>query len=77
MDTVRGALQRSGQPPFRLAEDDVGERPPPAALSPQALMLDADPAPSDFDSGDHVNLTEHGYSSISNSFGLASLGPDA
>jgi hypothetical protein len=39
-------------------------------------MLDADPAPSDFDSGDHVNLTEHGYSTISNSFDLASLGPD-
>ncbi|MFF2130043.1 hypothetical protein ACFVW1_32620 [Streptomyces olivochromogenes] len=39
-------------------------------------MLNADPAPSGFDSGDHVDLTEHGYSTISNIFDLASLGPD-
>ncbi|MGW7541198.1 hypothetical protein ACWGKQ_08765 [Streptomyces sp. NPDC054770] len=34
-----------------------------------------DAAPADYDSGDHVNLTADGYSSISNAFDLASLGP--
>lgn len=41
------------------------------------LVLDADTAPLDFDSGDHVNLTSDGYSAISNAYDLASLGPDA
>ncbi|MFD5753693.1 hypothetical protein ACFWIZ_00065 [Streptomyces sp. NPDC127044] len=58
------------------AESAVAVPNPASTTDPQALMLDADPAPSDFDSGDHVNLTEHGYSTISNSFDLASLGPD-
>jgi hypothetical protein len=44
---------------------------------PQALKLGNDAAPADFDSGDHVNLTADGYSTISNAFDLASLGPDA
>ncbi|WP_254647643.1 hypothetical protein [Streptomyces sp. GbtcB6] len=43
---------------------------------PQALKLGNDAAPADFDSGDHVNLTADGYSTISNAFDLASLGPD-
>lgn len=30
LDAAHGALQRHGQPHFRLAQDDVGERPAPA-----------------------------------------------
>ncbi|WP_392668704.1 hypothetical protein [Streptomyces sp. LN785] len=48
-----------------------------STADPQALMLGNDAAPADFDSGDHVNLTEDGYTTISNAFDLASLGPDA
>ncbi|MGW3288240.1 hypothetical protein ACWDR3_26755 [Streptomyces sp. NPDC001002] len=48
-----------------------------STADPQALKLGNDVAPADFDSGDHVNLTADGYSSISNAFDLASLGPDA
>ncbi|WP_329341427.1 hypothetical protein OG252_35960 [Streptomyces sp. NBC_01352] len=43
---------------------------------PQALKLGNDAAPADFDAGDHVNLTSDGYSTISNAYDLASLGPD-
>ncbi|MFD4522766.1 hypothetical protein ACFWP7_02265 [Streptomyces sp. NPDC058470] len=31
----------------------------------------------DIVAGDHLNLTTDGYSTISNAFGLTSLGPDA
>ena len=48
-----------------------------STADPQALKLGNDAAPADFDSGDHVNLTADGYSTISNAFDLASLGPDA
>ncbi|MFC8231534.1 hypothetical protein [Streptomyces sp. NPDC057284] len=44
---------------------------------PQALKLGNDAAPADFDAGDHVNLTADGYTTITNAFDLASLGPDA
>ncbi|MFE2213701.1 hypothetical protein ACFW93_17290 [Streptomyces canus] len=43
----------------------------------EALKLGNDAVPADFDSGDHVNLTSDGYSTISNAYDLASLGPDA
>ncbi|WP_406117793.1 hypothetical protein [Streptomyces sp. NBC_00989] len=48
-----------------------------STTDPQALKLGNDTAPADFDSGDHVNLTADAYSTISNAFDLASLGPDA
>ncbi|MEU2426335.1 hypothetical protein ABZ619_35900 [Streptomyces sp. NPDC007851] len=48
-----------------------------STADPQALKLGNDAAPADYDSGDHVNLTADGYNAISNSFDLASLGPDA
>ncbi|MGW4559244.1 hypothetical protein ACWEOV_37305 [Streptomyces sp. NPDC004365] len=44
---------------------------------PPALMLNSAAALDDFDADDHVNLTNDGYSAISNAFDLASLGPDA
>ncbi|MFD8812570.1 hypothetical protein ACFV23_14085 [Streptomyces sp. NPDC059627] len=47
-----------------------------STADPHALKLGNDAAPADYDSGDHVNLTADGYSSISNAFDLASLGPD-
>lgn len=48
-----------------------------STADPQALKLGNDAAPADFDAGDHVNLTADAYSTISNAFDLASLGPDA
>ncbi|MEU4090675.1 hypothetical protein, partial [Streptomyces aureus] len=48
-----------------------------STADPQELKLGNDPAPADFDSGDHVNLTADGYLSISNAYDLVSLGPDA
>ncbi|MCX4457854.1 hypothetical protein OOK58_38590 [Streptomyces sp. NBC_01728] len=59
------------------AESAIAIQDPASTTDPPALMLDADTAPLDFDSGDHVNLTSDGYQTISNAFDLASLGPDA
>ncbi|MER7929666.1 hypothetical protein ABTY96_42130 [Streptomyces sp. NPDC096057] len=59
------------------AEAIVGVTDTASAADPQALKLGNGAAPADFDSGDHVNLTTDGYSTISNAFDLASLGPDA
>ncbi|MGW2643019.1 hypothetical protein [Streptomyces sp. NPDC001348] len=47
-----------------------------STADPPALMLSAGTAPSDFDSGDHVNLTSDAYKAIGNGFDLTSLGPD-
>ncbi|MET8244832.1 hypothetical protein ABZV31_10670 [Streptomyces sp. NPDC005202] len=58
------------------AESIVAVPDPASTTEPQALRLDADAAPLDFDSGDHVNLTADGYSAIGNAFDLAALGPD-
>ncbi|MEU0025374.1 hypothetical protein [Streptomyces sp. NPDC006335] len=59
------------------AESVVAVTDTASTADPQALKLGSDSAPADFDSGDHVNLTSDGYSSISNAYDLASLGPDA
>jgi hypothetical protein len=59
------------------AESVVAVPDPASTTDPPALMLDTDTAPLDFDSGDHINLTNDAYSAISNTFDLASLGPDA
>ncbi|WP_267889227.1 hypothetical protein [Streptomyces sp. NRRL F-5122] len=40
-------------------------------------MLNSAAALDDFDADDHVNLTNDGYSAISNAFDLVPLGPDA
>lgn len=59
------------------AESVVAVTDTASTADPQALKLGNDAAPADFDSGDHVNLTSDGYSTISNAYDLASLGPDA
>lgn len=59
------------------AESVVAVTDTASTADPQALKLGNDTAPADFDSGDHVNLTTDGYQAISDSFDLASLGPDA
>ncbi|MEW2162208.1 hypothetical protein AB0912_04310 [Streptomyces sp. NPDC007084] len=59
------------------AEALVSVPDPTSTADPQALRLGNDPAPADFDSGDHVNLTQDAYTTISNAYDLASLGPDA
>ncbi|WP_406446856.1 hypothetical protein OHB14_50135 [Streptomyces sp. NBC_01613] len=59
------------------AESVAAVQDPASTTDPPALMLNAGTAPSDYDSGDHVNLTSDGYSAISSAFDLASLGPDA
>ncbi|MFJ7899765.1 hypothetical protein ACIQ6V_04490 [Streptomyces sp. NPDC096198] len=43
---------------------------------PTPLMLNAGAAPHDYDSGDHVNLTADGYSAITSTIDLTTLGPD-
>ncbi|MGW0883349.1 hypothetical protein [Streptomyces sp. NPDC002671] len=58
-------------------ESAVAVPDPTSTADPTTLMLNAGTAPSDYDSGDHVNLTTDGYRSISNAFDLASLGADA
>lgn len=58
------------------AESVVAVTDTASTADPQALKLGNDAAPADFDSGDHVNLTSDGYSTISNAYDLASLGPD-
>ncbi|MFC9083960.1 hypothetical protein ACFTY7_44845 [Streptomyces sp. NPDC057062] len=58
-------------------ESTVAVPDPASVTDPPALMLNSAAAPDDFDAGDHVNLTNDGYSAISNAFDLASLGPDA
>ncbi|MEU0586362.1 hypothetical protein [Streptomyces sp. NPDC006132] len=58
------------------AESTTAVPDPTSTTDPPALMLNAAAAPSDFDSGDHVNLTSDGYSAISDTFDLTSLGPD-
>ncbi|MFI8229669.1 hypothetical protein ACIGDI_12610 [Streptomyces sp. NPDC085900] len=60
-----------------MAEAVVAVPDPASTEDVPPLVLDADTAPLDFDSGDHVNLTSDGYSAISNAYDLASLGPDA
>ncbi|MEU9330016.1 hypothetical protein AB0D91_40665 [Streptomyces canus] len=59
------------------AESVVAVTDTASTADPQALKLGNDTSPADFDSGDHVNLTTDGYQAISDSFDLASLGPDA
>nr|WP_239157774.1 hypothetical protein [Streptomyces sp. SID13726] len=59
------------------AEAVVGVTDTASTADPQALKLGSDTAPADFDAGDHVNLTSDGYSAISDTYDLASLGPDA
>ncbi|MEU6240645.1 hypothetical protein [Streptomyces sp. NPDC047024] len=58
------------------AESAVAVPNPASTTDPPSLKLNADPAPSDADSGDHVNLTPDGYKAISDSFDLTTLGPD-
>ncbi|MFF0090800.1 hypothetical protein ACFYSF_12690 [Streptomyces canus] len=59
------------------AESVVAVTDTASTADPQALKLGNDTAPADFDAGDHVNLTSDGYQAISDSYDLASLGPDA
>jgi hypothetical protein len=58
------------------AESVVAVTDTASTADPQALKLANDPAPADFDAGDHVNLTSDGYSTISDMYDLSSLGPD-
>ena len=56
------------------AESAVGVPVDPSNnVDPQPLKLGSNPAPAGFDSGDHVNLTQDGYSTISGLFDLSSL----
>ncbi|MFF4805443.1 hypothetical protein ACFY1U_44860 [Streptomyces sp. NPDC001351] len=59
------------------AESVVAVQDPASTTDPPALRLNAGTAPSDYDSGDHVNLRTDGYGAISSAFDLATLGPDA
>ncbi|WP_258055999.1 hypothetical protein [Streptomyces sp. Ru62] len=59
------------------AEQTVAIPDPTSTADPPALMLNAGTAPSDYDPGDHVNLTADAYHAISNALDLTTLGPDA
>ncbi|MEV7125730.1 hypothetical protein [Streptomyces sp. NPDC093260] len=50
---------------------------PASTEEPQPLKLAGDPAPGDFDAGDHVNLTADGYRAVTDAFDLTALGPDS
>lgn len=50
---------------------------PTATTEPLPLKLNGGTSPSDFDTGDHVNLTTDGYQAITSTFDLTTLGPDA
>ncbi|MFD7677693.1 hypothetical protein [Streptomyces sp. NPDC060187] len=58
------------------AEAIVSVTDPTSTTDPQALKLSSDTAPADFDSGDHVNLSQDAYTTISNAYDLTALGPD-
>ncbi|MCM2428166.1 hypothetical protein [Streptomyces sp. RKAG337] len=47
-----------------------------STLDPPALKLGAGAAPADYDSGDHVNLTEDGCQAVASAFDLNVLRPD-
>ncbi|MCM2419638.1 hypothetical protein [Streptomyces sp. RKAG293] len=47
-----------------------------STLDPPALKLNAGAAPDDFDTGDHVNLTNDAYRAITSAFDLTALSPD-
>ncbi|MEU6534639.1 hypothetical protein [Streptomyces sp. NPDC047000] len=48
-----------------------------ATTEPLPLKLGSGTAPSDFDTGDHVNLTTDGYQAVTSALDLTTLGPDA
>ncbi|MGW4564220.1 hypothetical protein ACWEN3_18005 [Streptomyces sp. NPDC004561] len=58
------------------AESAVAVPDPTSAADPTPLILNADTAPNDDDTGDHVNLTTDGYKAITNAIDLTTLGPD-
>ncbi|WP_242625678.1 hypothetical protein [Streptomyces sp. BK022] len=58
------------------AESAVGVPDTSSTADPTPLMLGAEAAPGDFDTGDHVNLTAGGYQAISSLVDLSTLGPD-
>ncbi|MEU5633881.1 hypothetical protein ACH47C_08645 [Streptomyces rishiriensis] len=49
---------------------------PASTTDPPAVKLNGDPAPADFDTGDHVNLTVDGYRALADTFDITTLGPD-
>ncbi|MEW2161036.1 hypothetical protein AB0950_38325 [Streptomyces sp. NPDC007189] len=55
------------------AESAVAIPDPASTTDPQALKLNTDTAPSDFDPGDHVNLTADAYTAIASLFDLSGL----
>ncbi|MFF3364344.1 SGNH/GDSL hydrolase family protein [Streptomyces misionensis] len=59
------------------AEQTVAIPDPTSTADPPALILNAGTAPSDYDPGDHVNLTADAYHAISDTLDLTTLGPDA
>ncbi|MGW4563229.1 hypothetical protein ACWEN3_12725 [Streptomyces sp. NPDC004561] len=58
------------------AESSVAVPDPTSAADPTPLILYADAAPNDDDTGDHVNLTTDGYKAIVDAVDLTTLGPD-
>ncbi|MGW2826597.1 hypothetical protein ACWC24_37315 [Streptomyces sp. NPDC001443] len=50
---------------------------PTSTTEPLPLRLDAAAAPSDFDTGDHINLSPDGYLAVTSALDLTTLGPDA
>ncbi|MEU7306204.1 hypothetical protein [Streptomyces sp. NPDC007206] len=55
------------------AESAVAIPDPASTTDPQALKLNTDTAPSDFDPGDHVYLTADAYTAIASLFDLSGL----
>ncbi|MFB7500361.1 hypothetical protein ACFC09_37770 [Streptomyces sp. NPDC056161] len=58
------------------AESAVAVPDPTSTADPTPLILNAGTAPTDYDTGDHINLTTNAYNTITTTIDLTTLGPD-